>query len=139
VLFADREGSVIGIAHAGWRGLAAGVLENTVAAMNCAPAQIVAWFGPAIGRSAFEVGTDVHDAFVQADRDAAAAFVDGRPGKWYADLEALARMRLARAGVTSAHGGGMCTVSDPERFFSFRRDRTAGRMAAFVWRAGQRP
>jgi YfiH family protein len=136
VLLADRRGSVIGVAHAGWRGLAAGVLENAVAAMNCEPARIVAWFGPAIGQSAFEVGVDVRDAFVQVDIHAATAFAGVRPGKWHADLEALARMRLARAGVTSIHGGGMCTASDPARFFSFRRDRTPARMAAFVWRTG---
>ena len=137
VLFTDREASAVAVAHAGWRGLAAGVLENTVAAMRCAPERIVAWLGPAIGQSAFEVGADVHDAFVQADRASAAAFVPGRPGKWHADLDALARLRLARAGVTSIHGGGMCTLSDPARFFSFRRAGTAGRMAAVIWHAAQ--
>lgn len=135
VLLANSGGEVIGIAHAGWRGLAAGVLENTVAAMRCAPQGIVAWLGPAIGPSAFEVGADVRDAFVDSDPGAGAAFVAGRPGKWHADLEALARMRLARTGIASVHGGGMCTASDPGRFFSFRRDRTTGRMAAFAWLA----
>ena len=135
VLFADSAGEVVGIAHAGWRGLAAGVLENTVAAMRCAPEGVIAWLGPAIGPSAFEVGADVRDAFVNPDPRATAAFVAGRPGKWHADLEALARMRLARAGVASIHGGGMCTASDSQRFFSFRRDRATGRMAAFVWLA----
>lgn len=138
VLFADRAGSVIGIAHAGWRGLAAGVLESTIAAMSREPSQILAWLGPAIGRSAFEVDADVRDAFVGADPTAGAAFVEGRPGKWLADLEALARMRLFRAGVNAIHGGGMCTASDPVRFFSFRRDRTSGRMAAFLWRGAPR-
>jgi hypothetical protein len=137
VLFADRDGSVVGIAHAGWRGLAAGVLENTVAAMQCEPTHIVAWFGPAIGPSAFEVGDVVRDAFMRSDVASTAAFVAGRPGKWYADLEALARRRLARVGVTSVHGGDMCTLSDSRRFFSFRRDGTTARMAAFVWRAAQ--
>ena len=138
VLFADRAGSVIAIAHAGWRGLAGGVLENTIAAMDCAPSAILAWLGPAIGRNAFEVGTDVRDAFLHADPAARNAFAEGRAGKWFADLEALARMRLHRAGVTSIDGGGMCTVSDPARFFSFRRDRTSARMAAFVWREASR-
>ena len=135
VLLADRGGTVIGIAHAGWRGLAAGVIENTVAAMKSDPGQIAAWLGPAIGRSAFEVGADVRDAFLQADAAAASAFVAAAPGKWLADLEALARMRLARIGVASVDGGGMCTASDPGRFFSWRRDRMRGRMAALIWRA----
>lgn len=136
VLFAERTGAVIGVAHAGWRGLAAGVLENTLDAMGCPPAQVVAWLGPAIGHKAFEVGGDVRDAFVGADDAAHGAFVAAGAGKWRADLEALARMRLIRAGVASIDGGGMCTVSDPARFFSFRRDRTTARMAAFLWRAG---
>jgi polyphenol oxidase len=134
VLFSGDGGAVIGAAHAGWRGLAAGVLEATVAAMACDPAGVVAWFGPAIGPAAFEVGNDVRDAFVARDAFASDAFVRGAPGKWLADLEALARGRLARAGVTSVGGGGMCTVADPARFFSFRRDGTTGRMAAFIWR-----
>lgn len=138
VLLADRAGTVIGVAHAGWRGLAAGVIENTLAAMACTPSQVVAWLGPAIGRDAFEVGADVRDAFVRHDAEASRAFVDAAPGKWHADLEALARMRLARAGVTSVVGGGMCTLSDPARFFSFRRDGTSGRMAAFLWRVDAR-
>jgi polyphenol oxidase len=106
--------------------------------MRREPSQILAWLGPAIGRSAFEVGADVRDAFVGADRAARAAFAEGRPGKWLADLDALARMRLTRAGVNVIHGGGMCTASDPARFFSFRRDRTSGRMAAFLWREAPR-
>lgn len=134
VLFADRGASVIAVAHAGWRGLAAGVLENTLAAMDCDAARIVAWLGPAIGRKAFEVGADVRDAFVRDDDAARAAFIDRSPGKWLADLEALARMRLARAGVHSIDGCGLCTFSDPARFFSYRRDGTSGRMAAFIWR-----
>jgi YfiH family protein len=134
VLFADRDACVIGAAHAGWRGLAAGVLESTVDAMQIPPARIVAWLGPAIGRAAFEVGADVHEAFTRSDTCARRAFVAAAPGKWRADLEALARLRLERAGVRAIHGGGMCTLSDPGRFFSFRRDGTSGRMAAFVWR-----
>ena len=136
-LFAATDGSVLGAAHAGWRGLAAGVLENTVAAMRCAPAHIVAWLGPCIGAAAYEVGDDVRDAFVGSDAGAAAAFARGRSGKWQADLRALARRRLAVAGVTFVHGADLCTSSDPARFFSFRRDGAKGRMAAFVWRAAR--
>lgn len=139
VLFADRDASVIAAAHAGWRGLAAGILERTLDAMRVAPARVVAWLGPAIGRTSFEVGADVHDAFTGDDAAARDAFVHASPGKWFADLEALARMRLARAGVRSVHGGGMCTVSDPARFFSFRRDGTSGRMGAFLWRDAPAP
>jgi YfiH family protein len=134
VLLTDRVASVVAVAHAGWRGLAAGVLENTVAAMHGDPARIVAWLGPAIGPTAFEVGADVYAAFVEADAAARAAFTDKSPAKWLADLEALARMRLARAGVQTIDGGGLCTFSDPARFFSYRRDGTSGRMAAFLWR-----
>jgi polyphenol oxidase len=134
VLFSGDGGAVVGAAHAGWRGLASGVLEATVTAMACDPAGVVAWFGPAIGPAAFEVGDDVRDAFVGSDGSAGDAFAAHRPGKWLADLEALARGRLARAGVVWIGGGGMCTVSNPGRFFSFRRDRTTGRMAALVWR-----
>jgi YfiH family protein len=134
VLLADRDEGAIGVAHAGWRGLAAGVIENTVAAMRCTPARIVAWLGPAIGPRAFEVGPDVRDAFVKRDASAAAAFVATGHAKWHADLAALARMRLARAGVRSIHGADLCTYADPARFFSFRRDGTSGRMGAFLWR-----
>lgn len=133
VLFCDRAGSVVGAAHAGWRGLAAGVLENTVAALGCDPGDVLAWIGPAIGRDAFEVGAEVRQAFTGTDASADAAFVPGRPGHWYADLEALARRRLERAGVGAVHGGGMCTSSDSERFYSWRRDRSHGRMAALIW------
>jgi copper oxidase (laccase) domain-containing protein len=110
------------------------VLENTIAAMDCDPGRVDTWLGPAIGRDAFEVGDDVHDAFVATDSAAAAAFTRKSPGKWLCDLEALARMRLASAGVRSIAGGGLCTYSDRTRFFSYRRDGTGGRMAAFIWR-----
>jgi YfiH family protein len=133
VLLADRSGTVVAAAHAGWRGLAAGVLENTVAAMACAPEDLIAWLGPAIGPDAFEVGEDVYRAFVSTHADAALAFRPHRPGKWFADLFRLARLRLAAAGITAVYGGGLCTVSDPRRFFSHRRDRVTGRMAALVW------
>lgn len=135
VLFAARDGSVVAVAHAGWRGMAAGVLEHTLDAMATKPADVVAWLGPAIGATVFEVGADVHDAFTRGDDEARQAFAYKAPGKWLADLEALARMRLARVGIRSIHGGGMCTFTDPARFFSYRRDRQGGRMAAFIWRA----
>ena len=133
VLLSDRSGTVVGAAHAGWRGLAAGVIENTVNAMRVDPSELVAWMGPAIGPGAFEVGADVRSAFVDRDPGSAAAFADHRPGKWLADLFWLARRRLDAIGVTEIHGGGLCTVSDPQRFFSHRRDRVSGRMAALVW------
>ena len=139
VLLAAVDGSVVGVAHAGWRGLAAGVVERTVEAMDIAPSRLVAWLGPAIGKDAFEVGPDVFQAFTQDDEPARAAFAPLPSGKWLADLEALARIRLSRAGVTSVHGGGHCTVSDRARFYSYRRDRVTGRMGALIWRAGPRP
>ncbi|HEY1329161.1 MAG TPA: peptidoglycan editing factor PgeF [Casimicrobiaceae bacterium] len=133
VLLADRAGSVIGIAHAGWRGVAAGVLEATLDAMARPAGDIVAWIGPGIGPDAFEVGQDVHDAFVSRDAHAAHAFRSLRHGKWLADLPALARRRLEARGVADVAGGTWCTVSDPQRFYSYRRDGPSGRMAAFIW------
>lgn len=133
VLLATRDGSVIGIAHAGWRGLAGGVVERTIEAMRADPAAMIAWLGPAIGPDTFEVGEEVRAAFVAADPAAVDAFRPLNTGKWLADLFTLARQRLARAGLTAVHGGGLCTVSDPTRFFSHRRDRLTGRMGAFLW------
>lgn len=133
VLFCDVSGTRVAAAHAGWRGLAAGVLEETVVALATPPGDLLAWLGPAIGPDAFEVGDEVRQAFVADDPGAAAAFRPGEPGKWLADLFALARRRLARAGVTRVFGGGLCTVSDPTRFFSHRRDRRSGRQASLVW------
>jgi YfiH family protein len=133
VLLTDRAGSVVAAAHAGWRGLAAGVLENTVRAMGTAPDKLLAYLGPAIGSSAFEVGADVRDAFLARSADAATAFVAHKPGKWLADLSALARQRLRASGVTQIYGGGLCTYSNPRRFFSYRRDKITGRMAALIW------
>jgi hypothetical protein len=133
VVFAAADGSEVAAAHAGWRGLAAGVLEHTLSAMHAPPQRILAWLGPAAGPAAYEVGVDVHAAFVDCDPGAAAAFSATRPGHWLVDLYALARRRLAVAGVERVHGGGLCTISDPRRFYSHRRDRRTGRMATIAW------
>lgn len=133
ILFADQSGSVVAAAHAGWRGLAAGVVENTIRAIGRPPQNLLAYLGPAIGPSAFEVGDEVREAFIAIDESAAAAFRPHTPGKWLADLFLLARQRLARAGVSNVYGGGLCTYSDPARFFSHRRDKISGRMAALIW------
>ncbi len=134
VLFCADDASAVAAAHAGWRGLAAGVLESTVAALPVAPARLLAWLGPAIGPDAFEVGEDVYSAFVRGDAGAANAFATtGLAGKYHADLFALARRRLAAAGVTQVYGGGVCTYADASRFFSFRRDGVTGRQAAMIW------
>lgn len=133
VILCDREGSVVAVAHAGWRGLAAGVLEATVVATATDPGRMVAWFGPSIGAAAFEVGPEVRAAFLAHDVRAVEAFTAGRGDRWHGDLEALARQRLRSAGVTSIHGGGRCTVSDPVRFHSYRRDGGTGRMATLAW------
>ena len=135
VLLADRQGTTVAIAHAGWRGLAAGVIENTVDRMETDPQTLLAYLGPGIGPGAFEVGADVRDAFLAGDAQAEAAFRPHASGKWLADLFLLARRRLARAGVGAVYGGGLCTYSDAQRFFSHRRDRTTGRMAAVIWRS----
>lgn len=133
VLFCDRAGSVVAAAHAGWRGLLDGVLEATVAAMRVPPAELLAWLGPAIGPSCFEVGDEVRTAFVSRDPLAAAAFVGHGGGKWLADIYLLARQRLASLGLGSISGGELCTVSDAARFFSYRRDGVTGRMASLIW------
>ena len=140
VLFCDDDATVVAAAHAGWRGLAAGVLERTVERMGVAPGRVRAWFGPAIGPAAFEVGDEVRAAFVGADPGAAAAFVTGgAPGKWLADLFMLARRRLEAAGVVRIDGGGVCTVADPTNFYSYRRDGTTGRFASLIWLEEGRP
>jgi YfiH family protein len=138
VVFADRAGTRIGVAHAGWRGLVGGVLEATVAALNVAPAQLVAWLGPAIGPGAFEVGPEVRDAFVARDAANDAAFVRNESGRFQADLYSLARRALARVGVHHVSGGGRCTQREAAEFFSFRRDRgRTGRMATLAWLAAR--
>ncbi|MEP7262762.1 MAG: peptidoglycan editing factor PgeF [Usitatibacter sp.] len=133
VLFTDRAGTRVAAAHAGWRGLAAGVLESTLFAMKTHPADILAWMGPAIGPAAFEVGPEVKDAFERFDPAAARAFAPHVPGKYLADLYTLARQRLERAGVVSVSGGGFCTWRERDRFFSYRRVKESGRMGAFIW------
>ncbi len=135
VLFADRAGTHVAIAHAGWRGIAGGVIENTVRKLGLAPGELLAYLGPGIGPRAFEVGTDVRDAFLARDARAAAAFTPHTAGKWLADLYLLARQRLQGAGVDRIHGGGLCTYSDAARFYSYRRDKVTGRMAALIWRS----
>lgn len=133
VLFAARDGSAVGAAHAGWRGLVGGVLEATVRQLGVAPGELLAWLGPAISQKAFEVGDDVRTAFVSQDPGAAAAFEVNARGRWQCDLYALARRRLAALGVREVSGGGWCTFTDPDRFFSYRRDGQCGRMAALIW------
>ena len=133
VLFAARNGSEVGAAHAGWRGLAAGVLEATVAAMQSAPENILAWLGPAAGPDHYEVGDEVRSAFTTNDADAERCFQSTRPGHWLVDLYALARLRLSAAGVNTIAGGNLCTISDAARFYSHRRDGRSGRMASLIW------
>ena len=142
VLLADERGRCVGVAHAGWRGLAAGILQATVLAMRERlrepDARLIAYLGPAIGPDHFEVGGDVLQAMTAGLQGAAAAFVPSGAGKYRADLFALGRMALAAAGVDAVVGGGVCTYCDPDRFYSHRRDRVTGRHAALVWIDRQR-
>lgn len=133
ILLADRAGSCIGAAHAGWRGLASGVIGKTITRMAIPPVELVAWIGPGIGPAAFEVGDDVLEAFCAATPENRSAFKPQKSGKWLCDLPSLARNALRQAGVASIHGGDLCTYSQPERFYSYRRDRITGRMAALIW------
>jgi YfiH family protein len=134
VLFASEDGGAIGVAHAGWRGLAAGVLERTLQRLGCAPGGVLAWIGPGIGAASYEVGGDVREAFLDHDAAAAGAFMPTRPGHWRCDLAALARRRLAAAGVTLVYGGDFDTFTDP-RFYSYRREPRTGRFATLIWRS----
>jgi hypothetical protein len=134
VLFAAMDGSAIGAAHAGWRGLAGGVLEATVRAMSTPPGELLAWLGPAIGQAHFEVGDEVRAAFMASDPGASVAFTTNERGRWQCDLYGLARRKLAALGLQSVYGGGCCTYTDAARFFSYRRDGRCGRMAALIWR-----
>lgn len=135
VLFSSTDGSELAAAHAGWRGLNAGVLEATVGKFSLPPAKLLVWLGPAISQTAFEVGGEVRDAFLANDAAAADCFVENRHGRWQADLYALARQRLARTGIKQVFGGNFCTYADSGRFFSYRRDGECGRMASFIYRA----
>lgn len=128
VLLADEAGTVVGGAHAGWRGLSAGVIEATIQQMNIPGKNLIAWLGPAIGPRVYEVGDEVRAAFFEKE-----AFSPTRPGHWLLDLYAVARRRLQEQGVERIFGGGFCTYSDPQRFYSYRRDGSTGRMAALIW------
>lgn len=136
MLFCSRDGQEIGVAHGGWRGLAAGVIPALLAHFVSPPADILAWLGPAIGPERFEVGAEVREIFVAQDLKYASAFVAAGEQKYLADIFAIARHQLASAGIIHVHGGDACTVSSPERFFSYRRDGRTGRMASLIWRAG---
>lgn len=133
VLFASRYGDEVAVAHAGWRGLANGVLEATLAAMRSAPADVIAWLGPAAGPQRYEIGAEVRAAFIARDAHAARHFSATRENHWRIDLFALARDGLARAGVRQVYGGGICTLSEAARFYSYRRDGRTGRQAALTW------
>ncbi len=136
LLFASADGSEIAAVHAGWRGLAAGVIEATVRALRTPPEQLHVWLGPAIGPKAFEVGEEVYAAFVDGHPSAAAAFGPspvGRSGQWLCDLYQLSRLRLRALGLQRISGGQHCTYSEPARFYSYRRDRDCGRMASLIW------
>ena len=133
VLLCDEGGTVVAVAHAGWRGLLAGVIESTVAAMGVPGNQLIAWLGPAIGPTAFEVGAEVREAFLGHDPAASNAFVAGRQGKWMGDIQELARQRLDALDIRRHTSADSCTVSEPERFFSYRRDGVSGRMASLIW------
>ncbi|MFC6339267.1 peptidoglycan editing factor PgeF [Pseudomonas sp. CCM 7891] len=133
VLFCNRAGTRVAAAHAGWRGLAAGVLEATVESLDVEPAEVLVWLGPAIGPQAFEVGPEVREVFMQQLLVTAEAFVPSQnPGKFMADIYQLARLRLAERGITAVYGGGFCTVTDP-RFYSYRRSPLTGRFASLIW------
>lgn len=132
LLLCDRAGTRVGAVHAGWRGLAAAVIERTLERLDAPPAEVLAWLGPAIGPAAFEVGDEVREAFLRVDAAAEAAFERIR-GRWHANLFALARQRLAAWGLTHIYGGDDCTWSQPQRFFSYRRDGVTGRMASLIW------
>jgi hypothetical protein len=133
ILFCGDDGEVVAAAHAGWRGLQAGIIAETLYAMSCQEVQV--WLGPAIGPENFEVGDDVRDAFVRDNPITAVAFRAGQSGKWLADIYRLARIKLAELGVQQVYGGDLCTVADAQRFYSYRRDgATTGRMASLIWR-----
>ncbi|MEQ6341317.1 MAG: peptidoglycan editing factor PgeF [Gammaproteobacteria bacterium] len=133
LLLCDKAGSTVAAVHAGWRGLAAGVIEVTLAAMQVPPEDLMVWLGPAIGPHAFEVGSEVREAFTSHDSAAAEAFHPSSAGCWLADIYQLARQRLARQGVTAVYGGERCTYTEAQHFYSYRRDDVTGRMASLIW------
>ena len=133
VLFCNKDGTEVAAAHAGWRGLATGILENTVRSMNSEPENIMVWLGPAAGPTAYEIGAEVRDAFVQYDNHAEVAFVPSRENHWKVDLYQLARIRLQSMGVINLYGGEHCSISESDKFFSHRRDKVTGRMASVIW------
>lgn len=132
VLLCSQDGAEIAAIHAGWRGLLDGIIDNTVKAMQ--KRDMMAWLGPAIGPNCFEVGDEVRAAFVARSREFQPGFAEGRKGKWLADIYRLARINLAQCGITRVYGGDFCTVTEKDKFFSFRRDKTTGRMATLIWR-----
>jgi len=133
VLLCDRGARAVAAAHAGWRGLAAGVIEQAIAAMPVPGGELMAWLGPAISANAYVVGEEVRDTFLSHDPAAVTAFRPAADGRWHADLYLLARQRLQSQGITEVHGGGFCTLEDPLRFYSYRRDGVTGRMASLIW------
>ena len=133
VLLCDRAGTVVAAAHAGWRGLAGGVIAATVARMATPPGELLAWLGPAIGPEAFEVGDEVRAAFLARDAGHIDSFRPSPTGRWLADLYELARRQLTGLGISAIYGGEFCTFSEPERFFSYRRENCTGRMASLIW------
>ena len=134
VFFCTEDGSAIAVAHAGWRGLAAGILQITAKSMNANPEKIICWLGPAIGPKVFEVGSEVREAFIAEQSASAAAFVPTSENHWLADIYALARIKLGSVGITQVSGGDECTYTDAERFYSYRRDGITGRMASLIWK-----
>jgi YfiH family protein len=139
VLFCDRAGTRVGVAHAGWRGLLDGVLQAAVAAFRSPPAELIAWLGPAISQDAYEVGPEVRDAFAARRASAERRFARNARGRWQADLYGLARDALESAQVSAVHGGGFCTFAEADRFFSHRREAPCGRMATLIWLAPEPP
>jgi YfiH family protein len=136
VLLCDEDGTVVGAAHAGWKGLAAGVIEATVQAMDVAPHKLMAWLGPAISQAHFEVGGEVRDVFIKHLPQATEAFIaHGSEGKYLADIYLLAHQRLHALGITRVFGGGRCTYAEADTFYSYRRDNVTGRMGTFIWMA----
>ncbi len=134
ILLCDRSGSCVAVAHGGWRGLAGGVIEATVRRMDCAPDELLAWLGPAIGSTAFEVGPEVRQTFLEIDTDNAGCFQpSSTDDRWLADIYDLARRQLRALGIGAIYGGGWCTFSERERFFSYRRDGRTGRMVSLIW------